>query len=74
MDPQAAWDAMLRSLAAGEWREAASHAGDLRRWLDYAGFPPDTTNGQFNDHYWNRRIATLGCKLARQIARRRLHG
>ena len=74
MDPQATYDAMLKSLGVAEWNAAADYARDLRQWLDRGGFPPDTTQGRFNDYYWNRRIATYACKIALQIARRQLHG
>lgn len=70
MDPNATWKLLLVALCSQQWRDVRDHADDLLDWLEQGGFPPETSNGLFNDPFWNKQLARYACRLAKQIARR----
>jgi hypothetical protein len=43
MDPDAAWSALAKAVADGEWQEASAVADGLLTWLNRGGFPPAIT-------------------------------
>ena len=43
MDPQAAWNEMLDSIAENDLAEAELYAESLLEWLNRGGFVPQTT-------------------------------
>ncbi|MEZ5942486.1 MAG: hypothetical protein R3C18_13920 [Planctomycetaceae bacterium] len=45
MDPNQAWNNMLRAYATKQWQEALEASEVLKDWLDDGGFPPQPTIG-----------------------------
>jgi hypothetical protein len=69
MDPQAAWERLLRAYASGDWDAIEVQATALFEWLDADGDPPDVLHHNvlhhlYRDPEWNRALARAGCVFA----------
>ena len=63
MDPQKAWEEMLRAYDADHRDMAREFADGLMNWLNLGGFPPKTHPVYDLDDDWNRLVALAACAL-----------
>ena len=64
MDPQAAWDQMLRAFACEEWSDVHEYATALSAWLDRRGFPPKVIINPSVGDPFNSALALSACEFA----------
>ena len=70
MDPNAAWRELLAALESGDRARLLDAAAALAGWLDWGGFPPDTSAGAVTHPDWHRQIARHACWVAIDMASR----
>ena len=63
MDPDVAWQDMLRAVADRDWEEARERAGALLAWLGKGGFPPITHPESKLPKSWHHSMTYFACHL-----------
>jgi hypothetical protein len=64
MNPQIAWEQMLRAYASGDWDAIEQRATELLAWLDRDGVPPTIVKHPGIGPEWNAALARTACLLA----------
>ena len=64
MDPQVAWDELLRAFACEDWLAVSEHATALKIWLQRSGFPPRVIAEPCIGDPFNRVLALSACEFA----------
>lgn len=64
MNPQVAWDQLLRAYCVGDWDLIEERATELIEWLDRGGSPPTVLNHPGLDEDWNRTMVRAACLFA----------
>lgn len=67
MDPQSAWDEMLKAIADEALLEAELQAEALMEWLDKDGFPPQTCQ-RILPRRWDQMICRYVCRKVMIVA------
>jgi len=61
MDPQAAWDELLKARHERDWDRARELAENLLEWMKKKGFPPNTVGESTIGRTWHRAVAEFVC-------------
>jgi hypothetical protein len=70
MDPQVAWEQMVRAYAEKDWSAVREHATALSTWLRRGGFPPTVIAEPPMGDDFNFVLAIVGCKYAHAKAKK----